>query len=37
MHGLDWEAIREKYGRLLPYLADREDLNYLLGEMIWRS
>ena len=34
MHGQDWEAIRERYSKLLPYVADRSDLNYVLGEMI---
>lgn len=34
MHGVDWPAMKEKYGRLLPYLNDRNDLNYLIGEMI---
>jgi tricorn protease len=34
MHGVDWEAIREKYGRFVPYCGNRADLNYLIGEMI---
>ncbi len=34
MHGVDWPAMKELYGSLLPYLADREDLNYIIGEMI---
>ncbi len=34
MVGVDWPAMREKYGRLLPYVAHRFDLNYLLGEMV---
>ncbi len=34
MHGVDWPAMREKYGRLVPYCADRYDLTYLIGEMI---
>jgi tricorn protease len=33
MHGLDWNAIREKYGQLVPYVADRNDLDYILGEV----
>jgi tricorn protease len=33
MHGLDWRAIRDKYGALVPYIANREDLNFLLTEM----
>jgi tricorn protease len=33
-HGVNWGAMKERYGRLLPYAAHRDDLNYLLGEMI---
>lgn len=33
MHGVDWPAIRSKYGALVPYLANREDLNYIMTEM----
>ncbi|HEX8161923.1 MAG TPA: PDZ domain-containing protein [Pyrinomonadaceae bacterium] len=33
MHGTDWNAIRAKYGALVPYIANREDLYYLLTEM----
>ncbi len=34
MHGLDWEAVREKYEVFLPYVHHRDDLNYMIGEMI---
>ncbi|MDR2473144.1 MAG: PDZ domain-containing protein [Tannerella sp.] len=34
MHGLDWKAIRSKYAVLLPYVKNRLDLNYVIGEMI---
>ncbi len=34
MHGLDWAAIRAKYGALVPYVNHRNDLTYLIGEMI---
>jgi len=34
MHGRDWKAIGEKYGKLLPFVAHRHDLNYLIGEVI---
>ena len=34
MHGLDWPAIKEKYEVLLPYVKNRNDLNYVIGEMI---
>ena len=33
MHGLDWNAIREKYGQLVPHVAHRADLDYILGEV----
>lgn len=33
MHGVDWTAIRSKYGALVPYIANREDLNYIMTEM----
>lgn len=34
MHGVDWEGMREKYGQLIPYVAHRWDLTYLIGELI---
>jgi tricorn protease len=34
MHGYDWKAIGERYRQLLPYVAHRSDLNYVLGEMV---
>lgn len=34
MLGLDWKAIGQKYAELLPFVAHREDLNYVLGLMI---
>jgi tricorn protease len=34
MHGVDWEKIRAKYDPLLPYVKNRNDLNYVIGEMI---
>ena len=34
MHGLDWEAMKTKYGQLVPYCSDRYDLTYLIGELI---
>ncbi len=34
MHGVDWSAQREKYGALLPYVSTRNDLTYIIGEMI---
>jgi tricorn protease len=34
MHGVDWDAVKVRYEKLLPYLADREDLNFVIGEMM---
>jgi tricorn protease len=34
MNGVDWNGERERYAALLPYVADRFDLTYVLGEMI---
>jgi tricorn protease len=34
MHGYDWKALGERYRALLPHVAHRADLNYLLGEMV---
>ncbi|GHV38166.1 tricorn protease [Bacteroidia bacterium] len=34
MHGVDWKAIKKKYEVLLPYVKNRLDLNYIIGEMI---
>jgi len=34
MHGLDWPAMKRRYGVLLPYVAHRDALTYLIGELI---
>ncbi len=34
MNGVNWEEVGRKYAKLLPQLGSREDLNYLIGEMI---
>lgn len=34
MQGADWPAIQKKYAVLLPYVNNRNDLNYIIGEMI---
>ena len=34
MGGLDWKAIGARYRQLVPYVAHRSDLNYILGELI---
>lgn len=34
MHGVDWPAMRERYGALLEQASTREDVNFVLGELI---
>jgi tricorn protease len=34
MNGVDWQKMHDKYAQLLPYVADRYSLTYILGEMI---
>ncbi len=34
MHGVDWKAMRSRYEVLLPHVAHRADLTYVIGEMI---
>ena len=34
MGGLDWKAMGERYRQLVPHVAHRADLNYILGELI---
>ncbi|MCP3959553.1 MAG: peptidase S41 [bacterium] len=34
MHGYDWRAIGDRYRQLLPHVAHRSDLNYVISEMI---
>ncbi len=34
MHGLNWKAVHDKYAPLVPYVNNRNDLNYIIGEMI---
>ena len=34
MGGLDWNAVGERYRQLVPHVAHRSDLNYILGELI---
>jgi tricorn protease len=33
MHGRDWNAIRQQYGQLVPFVAHRTDLDYILAEV----
>ncbi len=34
MHGVDWNLMRQRYGKLIDYCITRSDLNYVLGELI---
>jgi tricorn protease len=34
MHGLDWSALRDHYGRLLSDAVTRWDVNFVIGELI---
>jgi tricorn protease len=34
MNGVDWKAMRDKYAALLPFVNHRNDLTYLIGELI---
>ena len=34
MHGVDWPAVRDKYASLLKHVNHRNDLTYIIGEMI---
>jgi len=34
MHGVDWEAMRERYGALLEDAVTRWDVNFIIGELI---
>ncbi len=34
MHGVDWDAMRERYGKLIDDAATRWDVNFVIGELI---
>ncbi len=34
MHGYNWDSLRIKYEQLLPYVKHRNDLTYIIGEML---
>ena len=34
MHGVDWKAMKAKYGALLPYVKCRQDLSYVISGLI---
>ncbi len=33
IHGMDWNALRARYGEMLPSVATRSDLDFILGEL----
>ena len=34
MNGVDWQKIHDQYAQLLPHVADRYSLTYIMGDMI---
>ena len=34
MNGQDWKAVHDSYAKLVPELGSREDLNYLIGQVL---
>ena len=34
MHGVDWKAVHDQYAAMLPDAATREDVGYIISEMI---
>jgi tricorn protease len=34
MHGVDWKAMKERYGKLLEHAVTRWDVNFVIGELI---
>jgi len=34
MHGIDWYHMKEKYGRLMDYASCRQDVKFIVGELI---
>ncbi|HYN40999.1 MAG TPA: PDZ domain-containing protein, partial [Thermoanaerobaculia bacterium] len=34
LHGVDWPVLVARYGALVPYVASRADLDFLLGELV---
>lgn len=37
LHGVDWLKMKDRYGRLVPYVKHRADLDYIFGELIGES
>ncbi|HQJ74800.1 MAG TPA: PDZ domain-containing protein [Bacteroidota bacterium] len=34
MHGVNWQEVKKKYEELIPFVNCRQDLTYIIGEMI---
>ncbi|MBI5472596.1 MAG: PD40 domain-containing protein [Ignavibacteriae bacterium] len=34
LHGVDWKKLHDTYAQLLPFVNNRADLTYIIGEMI---
>ncbi len=34
LHQVDWQGVKERYEKLLPFVTSRNDLNYIIGEML---
>ena len=34
MHGVDWDAMKTRYGALIDDAVNRDDVNFILGELI---
>ena len=34
MHGLDWDLMKEKYGKLIEFASCRQDVQFIIGELI---
>jgi tricorn protease len=34
LHGVDWAAMKKRYGALVPFVAHRADLDFLFGELV---
>lgn len=34
MHGVDWAAMKKRYGALVPFVTHRSDFDFIFGEML---
>ncbi len=37
LHGVDWQAVKERYGQWVPYVGHRAGLDFVLSEMVSES